>query len=82
MIVCTVRSNRNLLRQGTSGASSVTVIDHEIDWHLALETADVTMAEIVAQFMNLYRKDKTMMSTLSEVLKRFGLELSARSILI
>lgn len=63
MIVGAIRSDRDLLRQGTSGssssASSVSIIDHEVDWHLTLQTTDVAMTEIVAQFMHLYEKDNS-----------------------
>lgn len=36
----------------------VALIDHEVDGHLALQTADVTLAKVVAQFVNLRRKEE------------------------
>lgn len=35
------------------GAGGVSVFDHQIDRHLALERSDVALAEVVAQFMYL-----------------------------
>lgn len=36
---------------GFTGA--VPLVDHQVDGHLALQTADVTMAEVVAELVNL-----------------------------
>ncbi len=32
---------------------SVAIIDHEVDGHFALQTADVALTKVVAQFVNL-----------------------------
>lgn len=29
------------------------LVDHQVDWHLALQAADVAVAEVVAQLVNL-----------------------------
>ena len=33
--------------------AAVPLVDHQIDGHFALQTADVTVAEVVAQLVNL-----------------------------
>lgn len=39
------------------------VVDHEVDRHLAFQAADIPMAEIVAQFVNLeHEKERTFVS--------------------
>ena len=37
-------------------AGSVPLVDPQIDGHLALQTADVTVAKVVAQLVNLKEK--------------------------
>lgn len=34
--------------------ATVPLVDHQVDGHLAFETADVTMAKVVAQLVNLH----------------------------
>lgn len=36
----------------------VPFVDHEVDGHFALQTADVTLTKVVAQFVNLWKKRK------------------------
>lgn len=36
----------------------VAFVDHEVDGHFALQTADVTLTKVVAQFVNLFMKGK------------------------
>ena len=38
-------------------AGSVPLVDHQVDGHLALQTADVTVAKVVAQLVNLKRNN-------------------------
>ena len=35
------------------GPGAVPLVDDEVDGHLALETADVSVAEVIAEFVNL-----------------------------
>ena len=40
------------------GFGAVSFIDHQIDGHFAFQTADVTVAKVVAQFVHLSNKRK------------------------
>lgn len=40
-------------------AGTVPLVDHQVDGHLALQTADVTVAKVVAQLVNLSVKSTT-----------------------
>lgn len=37
-------------------ARAVPLVDHQVNGHLALQTADVTVAKVVAQLVNLHEK--------------------------
>ena len=37
-------------------ARAVPLVNHQVDGHLALQTADVTVAKVVAQLVNLHTK--------------------------
>ncbi len=41
---------------GARCAASLALVDHEVDGHLALQTADVTVAEVIAEFVHLAKK--------------------------
>lgn len=45
-----------LARPGAAARRTVPLVYHQVDWHLALQTADVAVAEIVAQLVNLRTK--------------------------
>ena len=51
----TARGTTGHARAGgrASGACGVSVLDHQINRHLAFERSDVALTEIVAQFVNL-----------------------------
>lgn len=41
------------LAVGVGGARALPLVDHQVDGHLALQTADVAVAEVVAQLVYL-----------------------------
>lgn len=46
-------------RLGRHWSRAVTVLDYQIDRHLAFETTDVSVTEVVAQFVNLFTSHHT-----------------------
>lgn len=54
----------------SGGARGVAVFDHQVNRHLALERSDVTLAEVVAQFMHL-REDGKIMDTRRMLISRY-----------
>ena len=60
------------------GFGAVSFIDHQIDGHFAFQTADVTVAKVVAQFVHLSNKRKRKKRKRQNVINLKSIPLSIR----